>query len=339
MGARRYYKTPPRTPLGVARNIFGKALRYGASAVASQSAKRFVNTATQTMTRSSGAQNMTTNQYDTVSQYRYKRMPKGKRRRWVKKVKANAAMDYALAATRTVVYNASLEMPIRHTTGFTQGIIATHLYGLNGDGGGINGYTWEFGQSDLNYLVSTDPAIIPPSGKLNKFRFNSAVLDITCRNSSEANLGLEVDLYVITYKTESEYRSFYRLHLGAVSALNDSTGATGTTNLSLEKRGVTPFDITTMASFGVKILSKRKIFLPNGQTFTYQIRDPKNHAYGSDNIYDNQGYVIPYQTKTLLCIFKPIVGGNVADAKLTMGATRTYRYSIIGQNNMAGNTF
>jgi len=41
-----------------------------------------------------------TRQKDTVSQYRYRRMPRYKRKRWVKKVKANVAMDYALAGTR-----------------------------------------------------------------------------------------------------------------------------------------------------------------------------------------------------------------------------------------------
>jgi len=43
------------------------------------------------------------------------------------------------------------------------------------------------------------------------------------------------------------------------------------------------------------------------------------------------------KTVSLIAVFKPVVGGTVADANLTMGATRVYRYGIIGANDQAGN--
>lgn len=308
-----------------------------ARAAASALARRAVESATQTSSRSKrGSSNYVTTQHDTVRQYRFKRMPKAQRKKWVKKVKANAAMDFALAGTRTSVYNGSLEKSIR--TGQTQGAMSVHLYGNNGAEETIDGAIWEYGHADVNYLISRDAQLTSAGQQLPKFRFTSAVIDITARNSSTNNLALEVDLYVVKYTSETDAKSFWSLHNQSVNKLNNSnTGSAGP--LSLEKRGVTPFDIPSLASYGVKILSKQKFFLPNGNTFTYQYRDPRNHHYHVGQQSDNDGFILPHQTISLLAVFKPIVGGSTADAKLTIGCTRTYRYGIIGQNQLAGDFY
>lgn len=324
--------TPPRTPMRVAQNLFNSGVRYAARAAVGAAARRYLNTATQT-TQTVPQQTYITGQRDTVKQYRYKRMPRRKRKRWVKKVKQNAAMDYALAGTTTTVYNGSLTQSI--AGGKTQGYLAVHLYGHNGGTIAIGGQSWEFGQADINYLVSQDDRIITTGTKLSKFRFTSAVLDITAKNTSTAFEGvipdLEVDLYVIKYTSQSDQKTLYELSYEAASRVQDVSGTPSTT-INLETRGVTPFDIVTMASMGVKVVSKQKFFLPAGNTFTYQYRDPRNHHYGHDNAYDNDGYVLPKQTVTLLCLFKPVVGGSATTSKLSVGATRTYRYGIIGEN-------
>lgn len=285
--------------------------------------------------RSSGNNTYVTKQHDTVRQYRYRRMPRYKRKRWLKKVKQNAAMDYALAGTRTAVYNGNLEQPIRETQ--QQGLLSVHLYGHNGDGAAVNGLNWEFGQSDIDYLIGRDTNIFTAANKLSKFRFTSAVIDITARNSSTNNLSLEVDMYIIKYNSESDQKSFYRFHNDAVTRLKSI--APGDNPITLEKRGVTPFDIPSLASMGMKVITKQKFFVPSGDTFTYQYRDPKNRPFGDGKRFDNDGFVLPYQTVTFLFVFKPVVGGNPTDAKLTIGATRTYRYGIIGQNTLAGDHY
>lgn len=291
---------------------------------------------TRSRRKSSGNNSYVTTQRDTVKQYRYRRMPRYKRKRWVKKVKANAAMDFALAGTRTSVYNGSLQMPIRAE--FSQGLLAVHLYGNNGNGATVNGYDWEYGQSDINYLIGVDDKIITTGQKLSKFRFTSGVIDITARNSSLNNLSLEVDLYMIKYKSETDFTSFYRMHQEAISRIQNVNG-TPDNPLTMEQRGVTPFDIPALAAMGMKIISKQKFFLPNGDTFTYQYRDPRNHPYGTGSKYDNDGFILPGVTTTFLCVFKPVVGGTVADARLTVGATRTYRYGIIGENQLVGDFY
>lgn len=279
------------------------------------------------------ATNFVTTQYDTAKQYRYKRMPKGKRKRWVKKIKQNQAMDYAEAGTRTAVYSGNMEKSIR--SGQTQGLMAVHLFANNGSEQQFYSQSWEFGQSDINYLISRDPRIITAGTQLSKFRFSSGVLDITARNSSTNNLALEVDLYVIRYTSETDFISFMGMHENAITKIGDTEGNVNPP-LTLEKRGVTPFDIPALAAMGMKIVSKQKFFLPNGNTFTYQYRDPKNHGYDIGKKYDNDGFVLPGQTVSLLFSFKPVIGGTIADAKLTVGATRTYRYGIIGENTLAG---
>lgn len=334
----RYYRTPSRTPYHVARQLFNSGAKTVGKAAAAYVAKKMVDAATQTATSSKTANtNFVTSQYDTTRQYRYRRMPRRKRRRWVKKVKQNAAMDYALAGTRTAVYNGNLEMPIR--TGQSQGLIACHLYGHNGDEQIINGLAWEFAQKDINYLIDQDPKIITTGTKLSKFRFTSALCDLTIRNSSLNNLSLEVDLYVIKYTSETDQKSLMAFHQDAITRVANMDSNPLTNPLSLEKRGVTPFDIPSLASMGLKIHTKQKFFLPAGNTFTYQYRDPRNHAFGLGKRYDNDGYILPYQTVTIMCLFKPVVGGTISDARLTLGATRTYRYGIIGQNELAGNFF
>jgi len=108
------------------------------------------------------------------------------------------------------------------------------------------------------------------------------------------------------------------------------TMAGATTALGLTTRGWTPFNCPT-ASNSVKILSKKKFLLSDGQTCTYQIRDPKNRYFNTRTITDS-GFTdaVPGYTQFLLMVVKhvPANVGPAPFAQVVFGCTRTYTFKV-----------
>nr|QTE03388.1 MAG: putative capsid protein [Motacilla cinerea CRESS-DNA-virus sp.] len=322
-------KVPSRRPVrytpygGRARQIArtliaqaGKAaLRYGVSKLNSSSAPK--------------AAVATTTQHDVARQYRYKRMPRAKRRRWVKALKKNSAMDMAESSTQTLVLNSTVTGTVDFlANGKTQNWLAVHLYGINGSpAGGAN----EVGVEDIRYLKQNDSRLVNQQN--THVKFESGILDLTVKNPNESN-GLEVDIYEVCYRSTTRQASLTTMH---TNIFNTTVGnrAVPTPNdvAAWDRRGITPFDTVQFGAFGGKILSKKKVFLPPGNTFTYQYRDPKNHYFGPDVFDDHTGFIEPKATRTILFIYKTITGEAISGSNpaCTIGVSRIYKYKIKGE--------
>lgn len=322
-------KVPSRRPVrytpygGRARQIArtliaqaGKAaLRYGVSKLTSSSAPK--------------AAVATTTQHDVARQYRYKRMPRAKRRRWVKALKKNSAMDMAESSTQTLVLNSTVTGTVDFlANGKTQNWLAVHLYGINGSpAGGAN----EVGVEDIRYLKQNDSRLVNQQN--THVKFESGILDLTVKNPNESN-GLEVDIYEVCYRSTTRQASLTTMH---TNIFNTTVGnrAVPTPNdvAAWDRRGITPFDTVQFGAFGGKILSKKKVFLPPGNTFTYQYRDPKNHYFGPDVFDDHTGFIEPKATRTILFIYKTITGEAISGSNpaCTIGVSRIYKYKIKGE--------
>lgn len=283
-----------------------------------------------TKTKKPTATNTVTAQYDTTMQYRKKKMPRRKKRAWIKfSRKVNAVISKA-HGTKTAVFNGTCYRQIGAGVN-QQGIMGCFLYGKSGvwnQGGGIA----EVGLRDL-YEMMKDR-----SDDNRKFMYSSAVLDLTAKNVGTANL--EVDLYFVSFGEDlSEKGECFQE--AVIAAENETTTINVQyTGLQLQQRGVTLFDLPVLTkALKMKIWNKRKYFLPVGQTFTYQYRDPKSHFIPQSRVKEfvsneaieaGEGqFIYPYLTRGVIVVFKKVTSEDGLVGDLNIGCTRKYCYKDI----------
>lgn len=286
-----------------------------------------------------------TAQHDISNVYRKRRMSGYRRRRWrnfVGKVNAVAERDLG---TRTVVFNESVECANNQAGKHV--CLSVALYGQQSTLAYMN---------DLNTLAAVENFEANPTTaagisveKSTKYFFHSAVLDLTVRNTSFASDTaalegkMEVDVYEISLRKDAIIGNAGQSHLSNVlnNAFTDTknTGGAGT-GISIESRGVTPFDCPYgLSRYGIKVWSKKKYFLESGSTFTYQVRDPRRHVCDQNDMNDRQGFNRPGWTRIVFFIGKLIPGyalGTTAGThteEITVGVTRKYMYKMEGAND------
>lgn len=292
---------------------------------------------------------------DMRSIYRRKRMPRFKRKRWVrfvKKVHAVADKDLGL---RTVLFNDQLTQ--RNTSTGGQSTLTVALYGCtNTSAGWLN----DLGQIG-NLENEGDPtAAAGATIQYNsKVMFQSAVMDITIRNISDKlktidpaqpllntyeaapEAAIELDIYeVIARKPFSDIGQVWPTLTTVFNNYDDpEIGGTGT-GIAIQDRGASPFEFgAQMSRAGVKILKKTKFFIPNGQTITWQVRDPKRRVATYGELERHESYNKPGWTKHYYLVYKLVPGlvqggSTIGDIRtsLAVGLTRKYSYKVEGFN-------
>lgn len=279
-----------------------------------------------------GSINTTTTQYDTTLQYRKKRMPRWKKRRWVKFVKKVNAVTINQLGTKTVVFNSVARGGV--APGSTdQGLLACHLYGKRGEWTFGPGNIGEAGLRDLDTIFNSAGGLANPLDN-RSFMFASATMDLTAKNTGET--GLEVDVYQVSYGEDltSQSKNASQLFDRAVAETQDFESFTG---LTLRNRGVTLFDLPeAIKAVKLKIWSKRKYFLPVGATFTYQYRDPKNHKIPQSRVREfndtlegnTTSFIYPGLTRGVFIVYKKITTETALNAELSVGCTRKYKFVV-----------
>jgi len=287
-----------------------------------------------------------TAQHDRQFVYGRRRMPYGKRRRWGRFVKKCGAVALKQCGIRSVVFNKATSFT--NTTAQNHGVGYCCLYSQTSTSTELN---------DLNYIGNLENFAANPTSAAGetvqlgtKVFFRSAILDVTIRNTSFTSITLtedvplEVDLYQIIIGrigrdsvngAFTTPKAFYDIAQADTQIIKGTAGF----DIDLDKRGCTPFDLPLASTnFKVKILTKRKYFVPPGGTITYQIRDPKNRIRSLQQMRELEGCNLPGWTKHLLIIFKAVPGlpvGTLAgqvQEKIDMGITRKYSYKIEGMN-------
>lgn len=265
-----------------------------------------------------------TSQHDVRRQYRYKRMPRRKRRIWKRFLRKSRAALLKSVGTRTVLRNGLISNSTDPT--HPQQFLACHLYGMNG-----TDTNYEIGSSDISDLLTNDVSV-SQSGKIH---FDTGIMDITFRNvpplgELTSTRSMEVDVYDLIYRDETKFENLSNMIADAVTNTPPITAGTG---IDIYTRGATLFDLPYLIKIGkIKILKKVKVFLPIGNTFTYQVRNPKNWVLNTADWNDTPGLIEPRHTRTVFAIFKPVVsagGENPEVVRLDAGVTRKYKYKII----------
>lgn len=274
-----------------------------------------------------------TRQHDVGKQYRYKKMPKYKKRRWRKFVKKIQAVQLKQAGLRTVLFNS--RGVLANDATFQQ-IVCLSLYGFQGSIDSNTGH----GHNDLYRVFKNDPDIIqsgaapgnvPKSGKL---QFGSGVLDFTIRNLS-ADTEAEVDIYYGWYRKDSDQIGV-KTDWNPIEKYKNAPGdliKTGNTAVNIFNRGATLFDKPSgIAECGYHITKKMKMILAPAQSTFLQHRDPKNHMVSWENN-DNLGFAKKGLTFGVWIIFKPsVTAADDAVVTLGFGVTRKYSYALVEDN-------
>jgi len=274
-----------------------------------------------------------TNQFDRANVYRKKRMPPRKRKRWTKFIKKVRAAENTTLGTRTRVFNNQIQFEQASSAGPVKNQLykSVALYSMDGV------QSWD---KDLRNLMDNDGDI----SRSGKVQLISGIFDMTLVNSSvdgDGNLmGIELDVYLATCKKQLTYKDAagnWQNNKNIDDAMNDgqetSSNIGGLARANTFDRGTTPFDMTlALSSFGIKILSKKKYFLPHGNQMTYQMRDPKNRQISKDTVENTRGQNKPGFTKFLILVAKGLPGavssGDLYKVRLDIGCTRKYAYKI-----------
>lgn len=297
-----------------------------------------------------------TTQQDRRLQYVRHPMPKFKKRRWKKFVKSVQAVNEKDLGTRQVVFN--ILGSATNAASNEQAYFQTSLY---------SGKSAQSYLNDLYYMGSLENSTAAPTGAAGnnvwastKFLFTSACLDITIRNvsgkydaglvlqpTSEAKL--ELDVYEISLSKPAEYfdgaagvslnnlNDLFNYSLAQQQALTDENPGTDP-KADHYRRGVTPWDNSyALSKFGIKIWKKTKYFIPNGDTITYQIRDPRRHVITRKDMGSISGFNRPGLSRHLWIIGKLVPGLTQSGVVLggyapsfNIGMTRKYVYKVEG---------
>lgn len=340
-GYRRSYAAPMAYGLG----------RYMGRMVANRYRSRGGMTRTRTQTRQASSGQGVTTQYDRRRIYRKKSMPRGKKRAWkrfVNKVHAVAVKDMG---SRTVVFNSQLAQV--NTTAGTGSAFTLALYGSRG----------QQSLDDLAVIATLENRGNPTATQgitvddTTKIMFQSGVLDLTIRNSSTQFNGtsfvqvgaakMEVDIYEISVRKQcvdvSGVNGYLNLSALFAQGLGDTANIGGAgVALAMDQRGVTPWDAPqALSRWGIKIYKKTKFFVPNGDTITYQIRDPKRFVTDLDAMANQNGCNMPKKTRFLYIMYQLVPGLPLGTAlnqyslSVDIGCTRKYLYKVEGANNDA----
>lgn len=189
--------------------------------------------------------------------------------------------------------------------------------------------------NDMNNIAFNDPSLTTSS----KFIMQSGVLDVTFTNTSQMYLPdsdtptgwtLELDIYEIICSKNFETQADSTSLIDAFGEGATDTPAIWGTSITLDRRGVTPFDLpSALSEFGIKILKKTKYEVGYLKSITYQIRDPKRHVLDKAEIQDFSSTNKPNLTRWLLFNAKAIPGFGSSvlnNVEVVTGITRKYMY-------------
>lgn len=289
---------------------------------------------------------------DTRMIYRRKSMPRAKRRQWKNFVRKVNAVDERDLGTQTVLFNDQIEQSTTVVASGTQSCLTLALYPFkNSNFGWLN----DLGQIGTleNTTNPTAAAGTTVSGS-SKLIFQSAVLDVTLRNTSSQTqdvggvptavqvpeAAIECDIYTMSIREDaSDGVQTYDSISAMLNSYDDPEIGGAGTGIQIQDRGASPFELgAQLGKFGIRILKKQKFFIPNGQTVTFQSRDPKRHVIQYNGLAPHDGFNRRGWTRVFFLIYKLVPGltqGTTVGtyrARVQVGVTRKYAYKLEGRS-------
>lgn len=273
-----------------------------------------------------------TAQHDSSMQYRRRRMPRRKRRRWTKFIKKVAAATDNKLPLRSVVLNTQYT--------FEQEGLARQNYTLVPLYSAKSTFVVpdppqnaQF--SDMNRIVTTE---FTNFESVRHLRFESAVLDLTIHDTqTPGSSPTELDLYYIMFRKDVYMTDFGQLVNNSATYLPSVNEGISAPKLTLQSTGATPFSLPNLCAH-FQIIKKEKVITTAGSITTRQWRIPKNKylntanlrhisaSGGNQNMFAMRGW-----TCGILLIAKgtPVPETPNRDFSYEINSTRSYNYKII----------
>ena len=203
-----------------------------------------------------------TTQFDSRRLYRFKRMPKRKRRAWVRFSKKVQAVTNLLGNN----YLSYTSVGNQSVAAGTQAYSHSLIYGVDGVSTG-------FGIRDIAVVVSDLGVATTDQAKL---MFKSVSLDAEWNADPSNTSSITLDIYEIIVRKDisrSTANNISDMFYLGIFELDTVPGAGG--SLQANQVGVTPFQSKLFCQ-NIKILSKTRVRMSPGQTCHKELRDPKN---------------------------------------------------------------
>lgn len=214
-----------------------------------------------------------TTQYDSRRLYKYKRMPKRKRKAWAKFSKKVRAVTNILGNHYLSYTSVGGQVPAAGNQAYGYSLIY-----------GITGVTSGHGNDDIFKIV---PDLGFSAAKQFKLMFKSATLDAEWSTPTTNAGSVTLDLYEIICRKDipnSTGNNLADIFFEGIASLTAAPGSTGA--LAAGQVGVTPFQSKLFCQ-NVKILSKTRVLMSPGQTCHKEVRDPKNRTLQFTDTYNH----------------------------------------------------
>lgn len=285
--------------------------------------------------RSSIAHAPITSQYDVKTVYRKKRMPRRRRRRYVRFAKSVQHLNMKATALQTqLIRENKILIAPQNTTSY----VAQMMYSCNGDGGaqGSASALSRGKTNDLNDMLTDGTLTNNPTALVH---YQSCTMDTMLRNNGTTPVVVEA--YHIVVRSDAQdtnsqryVENIYEIGFDTPTAVNEGATGTNRTRMDATDIGSTPFNNSMFARY-FTVKKKIRIELGAGEISVLQIRDPKNRKFQRYKI-DNMVY-IPWVTQGYLfqVIGAPTntEGSNFTEAtSVSITSTRTYNYHVINSN-------
>ena len=251
-------------------------------------------------------------QHDVQNRYRYKRMPKRRRKRWVKFTKqvnhVSLQMQPLQVYTAKTVQNLSVAANQQSYTGFILG--GTTFSG--------NDEIFQCFKDAYNIVLGS----VPPY----RLYFKSMCLDVQMSNTGVNPC--VIDLYRL--RSRQDYSSAASLATEYTASISELQTTTGGRTYSATDPAGTPFDVPNFLSYW-KVLHKREIIIAPGNITTVQMRKPTNrHVEGK--ILQSHPQCLPGAEAFFIMVRgAPINNGGTPQlgaVTLTVGSQTVMHYAI-----------
>lgn len=317
--------------------VIRRGLGAGARIAVAQAVKYYRGYSNTRVKREGGSKvhsNATSAYHDTRLQYSKKRMPRRRRRRWVRFVKKVRAVSVKDQPSTTFFHNDVVASNGSDFLTFTASNLnkqmwcAFMLCGNDGAGYSTDGaYLTQSGGNDLAALCT---GIGASNSNFNSFVIGSSVLDISFNSHCNAGVGcaFEVDLYEVRFGTRTDTSG--SKSASWISDMSDALTKAGLDNTALVAKGFTPFQASGLFQAGNnwRIMKKRRWQVNSNTPFTYQFRDAKDRRVGVQGVKESSDYVSSPYTRMFLFRISCIPGGatfqSSESAVFRFSCSRTY---------------
>lgn len=183
----------------------------------------------------------------------------------------------------------------------------------------------ESAQNDLTDLMTELGATDVPSERWKVIR---SEMDLTIQSA----VGGVLEIYELVYlqKEQASIVDQASFQVVLTDAINNLQ-ALGT-SLSLNRRGVTPFDITSLVKFyGVKVIKKSVFLLQANGALNYRMTDYTHDTIDKLAMADaSVGFCLPGTTRSALVVYKPAFAST--DASIVAGCNKRYQIQLLRNN-------